>query len=50
MKPLVHNWYVLVVGLISVSYGFGEDTARQLPRYIDPQGIQGALMIAGGAN
>ena len=48
MKPLVHNWYVLVVGLISVSYGFGEDTPRQLPRYIDPQGIQGALMIAGG--
>lgn len=48
MKPLVHYWYVFVVAVATVSDGFGEDTPPQFPHYIEPQGISGSLVIAGG--
>ena len=48
MRPLVHCVCAFVFSLTSVTQSFGEDTARQLPHYIDPRGIQGTLVIAGG--
>ena len=48
MKTLVRHWCALLFGLASVPYCGAEDAQPQLPHYIDPQGIQGSLVVAGG--